>query len=262
MPTPDTHPAVDTDQRPAVDLDQRPAVDVDAGPASLVRLLGEQRAEIVERLRTVGEATVAELAEHLGISEVATRRHLNVLDDEGFVAARTVKQERGRPAATYHLTERARDLFPQRYAAVAHELLDFITTEHGREGLRSYLRWRLDREAEAYGETVTAEDLHDRLEQLAGALSANGFDARVREDDGAFELHQDHCAIYDVAKDHPEMCRYEAATFAKVLGRDVVLRRRATLTEGAHACVCTVTPKDAAASDLPTRRTAGGSDQT
>lgn len=230
---------------PTPDVSSSAAPDVcDVGePAPLVRLLGEQRARIVERLRRHTEATIADLADHLGISEVATRRHVGVLEDEGFVAARTVKQERGRPASTYHLTERARDLFPQRYAAVAHELLDFLTSEHGRDGLRRYLRWRLDRETQAYGEVVTAEDLHDRLAQLATALSANGYDARVSEDDGVFELRQEHCAIYDVAKDHPEMCQYEAATFSQVLGRDVSLRRLETVADGSPACVCTVTPK-------------------
>ncbi|MBW3620415.1 MAG: ArsR family transcriptional regulator [Actinobacteria bacterium] len=214
-----------------------------AEPVSLVRLLGEQRAAVVERLRDVGEATIAELAEHLGISEVATRRHVNLLDEDGFVEARTVKQDRGRPASTYKLTDRARDLFPQRYAAVASELLDFITAEHGREGLRSYLRWRLDRETATYADIVTAEELHERLDQLAGALSDNGYDARVVDDGEGFELHQTNCAIYDVAKDHPEMCQYEAATFSRVLGRDVAVRRRLTLAEGGHSCVCTVTPK-------------------
>jgi predicted ArsR family transcriptional regulator len=208
-----------------------------------VRLLGEQRAAVVERLREVGQATIAELADHLGISEVATRRHVNLLEDDGFVDGRTVKQERGRPATTYRLTDHARDLFPQRYAAVAHELLDFITSEHGREGLRSYLRWRLDRESASYAEIVTAEDLHARLEQLADALSVNGYDARVTPDGDGFELRQTNCAIYDVAKDHPEMCQYEAATFSRVLGRDVVLRRLETVAEGASTCVCTVTPK-------------------
>lgn len=229
MPTPETSPA-----RGVPDVDE---------PVALVGLLGEQRAGIVERLRAVGEATVADLAGHLGISEVATRRHVNLLEDDGFLAGRTVRQERGRPATSYRLTDHARDLFPQRYAAVATELLDFLTAEHGREGLRDFLRWRLERETAELDDIVTAEDLHERLEQLAGALSANGYDARVTEDAGSFELHQAHCAIYDVAKDHPEMCRYEAATFSKVLGQDVVLRRRQTLTEGSHACVCTVTPK-------------------
>jgi predicted ArsR family transcriptional regulator len=71
---------------------------------SLVSLLGEMRATIVEDLRREYDRSVAELAELLGISEVATRRHLTVLEDEGLVAAHTVNQGRGRPAARYHLT--------------------------------------------------------------------------------------------------------------------------------------------------------------
>ncbi len=223
-----------------------------AEQASLVGLLGEQRATIVEHLRLAGEATVAELASLLGISEVATRRHVNVLEEDGFLSSRTVHQERGRPAASYRLTDKVRDLFPQRYANVANDLLDFLTAQHGREGLRDFLRWRLDRETAELTDIVTAADLHERLEQLAGALSEGGYDAQVTADGSSFELHQRNCSIYDVAKHHPEMCQYEAATFSKVLGRDVVLRRLQTLAEGSHACVCTVTPKPAAGGDAPT----------
>ena len=60
-----------------------------------------------------------------------------------------------------------------------------------------------------------------------------------------FVLRQDHCAIYDVAKDHPEMCAFEAATFSRVLGRDVSLSRQQTRTEGGTSCVCCVTPRSA-----------------
>jgi hypothetical protein len=52
---------------------------------------------------------------------------------------------------------------------------------------------------------------------------------------------QDHCAIEDVAREHPEVCAYEAATFSKVLGRDVQLSRRET-SPPAPACVCCVRP--------------------
>lgn len=212
--------------------------------ASLVGLLGEQRAAIVERLKAEGEQTIAELAGHLGISEVATRRHVGLLEDDGFLSARSENRGRGRPVSLYRLTDEARRLFPHRYATVAEDLLDFITDQHGREGLRNFLSWRLDRETEAYQEVVTAEDLHDRLDQLAGALSANGYDATVTEDGEGFVLRQEHCAIFDVAREHPEMCAYEAATFSRVLGRDVSLSRRETLAAGNDACVCCVTPRE------------------
>lgn len=225
-------------------VDDPSAVPTEGDPGSLVSLLGEQRATIVERLRADGGLTAADLAEHLDISEVATRRHLGVLEEEGFITSRTVKQGRGRPAAHYDLTPRARDLFPQRYAEVAEELLQFITSEHGREGLRSYLRWRLRRQTDRLGDVVTAEDLEERLEQLAEALSAAGYEATVESDGQGFTLRQDNCAIYDVARHHPEMCSYEAAGFAQALGSDVTVSRRETLAQGSAACVCCVEPRE------------------
>lgn len=223
--------------------------DAAASARSLVPLLGEQRAAIVGQLRRSGDGSVAELADHLGISEVATRRHLGVLVDEGLIEAQTVNQGRGRPAARYRLTPAANQLFPQRYDRFASEALEFLADEHGRDGVRAFLRWRLQREVSGLQEAVTAEDLHERLTQLAGALSEAGFEASVSPDGEGFSLTQDHCAIYDVAKEHPEVCAYEAATFSRVLGRDVMLSRRQTLAGGSPACVCSVSPRAATAAD-------------
>jgi hypothetical protein len=95
-----------------------------------------------------------------------------VLEDEGLVAARTVNQGRGRPAARYQLTDGRGAAVPAPLRPLAAEVLDFLADQHGRDGLRAFLRWRLEREVAGLREAVTAEDLHDRLEQLADALSA------------------------------------------------------------------------------------------
>jgi len=210
---------------------------------SLVSLLGDTRARLVEALVHDGPATTADLADDLGISTVATRKHLTVLADEDIIEADTVKQDRGRPARRWRLTDKGRQLFPQRNADVATELFEFITSEHGREGMREYLRWRMDRQTQALGNAVTATAMPDKLEQLAGALSEAGFDASVASDGDGFTLQQDHCAIYEVARDHPEMCVYEAAAFSRVLGSEVTLSRRQTLAGGHDNCICSVTPK-------------------
>ncbi len=213
-------------------------------PPSLVALLGPTRAAIVDHLRSADGATVGELAGHLDISEVATRRHLAVLEDDGLVAAEVVRRARGRPAARYRLTDAAGRLLPQRYDELAGELFTFLEEEHGREGLRAFLRWRMWRETERLGEAVTAEDLHERLDQLADALSRAGFDASVTSAGHSFTLVQGHCAIEDVARDHPEVCAYEAASFSRVLGHEVSVSRRETLAGGAPACVCTIEPRE------------------
>jgi predicted ArsR family transcriptional regulator len=75
---------------------------------------------------------------------------------------------------------------------------------------------------------------------LATTLSDAGFAASIAPTTDGFRLVQNHCAIAQVAKEHPEVCAYEAAAFSQVLGRDVSLSRRDTLVTGASACVCTV----------------------
>jgi predicted ArsR family transcriptional regulator len=216
-----------------------------AGPDSLVGLLGAPRAALVEHLHAEGARTVAELAAHLDVSAVAIRRHLAVLVEEGLVTECEPRATAGRPAACYVLTDRAARLFPASYDRFAREALEYLTATEGRSGLLRFLRWRLDREADALTAEVGDGPLPDRLARLAAALSAAGFAAEVAAGDGerpALRLVQRHCAIEDVAREHPEICAHEAAAFARVLGGDVRLSRRQTIAGGATACVCTVTP--------------------
>lgn len=208
--------------------------------SSIVDLLGETRAEIVRALKRDGERSAPEFAQMLGISDVAVRRHLALLAEEGLVADRTVNQGRGRPVARYRLTDRGEELFPHRYGQVLGELVEFITEEQGRTAIRSFLKWRQERETERYGQRVQGDGLPQRLEELAAALSEAGFEARVTETEDGFELTQTHCAVYDMAKEHPEMCAHEAAMFRRVLG-DVQVSRRETIAKGSRACVCSVT---------------------
>ena len=222
--------------------------------ASLVGLLGASRAALVEHLHRVGPQPVAALAAHLGISEVATRRHLTTLREEGLVEEREPRASGGRPATCFALTSRADRLFPQSYDRFANELLDFLTAEHGREGLLAFLRWRVDREVDALTGSIEDGPLEQRVAQLAAALSDAGFLADVVEPgepgEGAatgglptLRLVQHHCVIQGVAREHPEICTYEAAAFARALGTDVEVARQETIADGAPACVCTVSAR-------------------
>lgn len=208
----------------------------------LVTLLGEPRAAIVRTLKRDGERSASELAALLCITDVAVRRHLAVLVAAGLITERTVKRQRGRPVARYRLTLRAEQLFPQRYAEVAGDLFDYLDAAAGQAGVRAFLRWRQDRETEQYTSVVDGEELPERLEQLAEALNCAGYEATVSETEDGYCLTQSHCAIFEVAKEHPELCAHEAAMFRRVLG-DVQVSRRETLAKGGDACVCTVTAK-------------------
>lgn len=214
--------------------------------SGLVSLLGESRARVVERLHAEPRS-VSALAVDLELSEVAVRHHLQILQTEGLVSAETVRGSgRGRPSSVYTLTDKARRLFPDSSAALANELLDYLGDEHGRSELQRFLRWRSQRHASRYADALEgASSLNERAEQLAAALSAEGFASSVETvtaPDGStvLELRQEHCAIKAVAEEHPELCAYEASTFKNLLGAK--LSRRQTIAGGASACVCHITP--------------------
>lgn len=212
--------------------------------APLVDLLGETRAQVVDLLRAA-PASVAEVAERMGLSEAAVRRHLQVLERDGLVVATIVRREGpGRPSTQYALSERARRLYPDRSAEFANELLEYLEGEYGRGALRGFLRWRQDRQAERYGAALHGlDDPSARATRLAELLSEDGFLAEVTEvevPEGAtvLQLSQGHCAISDVAAAHPEICAYEAALFQNLLGTK--LSRRQTIAGGARECLCSI----------------------
>ena len=213
-------------------------------------LLGEQRATIVQHLRDTGEATVSELADHLGISDVATRRHVDRLAEEELVGSRTVNPGRGRPVAQWSLTDHAQELFPSRYDEVAHQLLDYLEAA-GREELGAFLRWRQEQQVAAYADEVDADDVRGRLEQLADALSRDGYRAEVEADGESLILRQQHCTIARLAADQPLLCAHEAAAFGRLLGDDVRVTRRETIARGDGACVCHVQLRDPVPNTLP-----------
>ena len=213
----------------------------------LVSLLGDTRAQLVELLRAE-PMSVAGLAGSLDVSEVAVRHHLQVLQTDGFVTAKTVKGTgRGRPKQQYTLTEKARRLFPDNSAQLANELLDYLGGEHGRSELQRFLRWRADRHSTRYAAALAgSETIAERVQRLAEVLAEDGFAASaqaVTTPEGAtvLELRQEHCAIKAVAEEHPELCAYEASTFKNLLGA-AKLSRRQTIAGGARACVCQITP--------------------
>lgn len=240
----------------------------DVSPASglpLESLLGASRAAIVVHLHRHSHARTNELAELLGVSETATRRHLANLEEDGFVAGETRADGPGRPAWHYRLTPRGRDLFPQRYAAVADELIEFVQTHYGDDGLDAYLAWRRERQTELLGGALTGDDTSQRLDELAAALSDAGYAAEVSttEDGEGFELKQQHCAIAHLAEAHPELCSSETEAFAALLGREVSVTRTLTIANGDDACVCHVVPAapDADRSPHPAPHAARGTEE-
>ncbi len=209
-----------------------------------------------------GPSTVAELAERLGLTQAAVRRHLDALVADDVVEARERRvygaRTRGRPAKVFALTDCGRDAFDQSYDQLAVDALRWIAErEGGREAVAAFARARLAAQASAYREAIETAGPDRRTEALAKALSADGYAATARSaplPQQGEQLCQHHCPVAHVAEQFPQLCEAETEVFAELLGTHV--QRLATIAHGDGVCT-TFIPKISKSSDTASASTAG-----
>ena len=197
--------------------------------------LGASRDEIVHQLRARGGVSADELAASLGVSKQCVRKHLEVLEREGYVEHAPERGERGRPAHVFRLTLKAEELFPKRYDLFAKAVLRQIGEVWGESGLNIIL-------CGCAGEMVG--DLRPQLERL-------GFDARVRRltellgemgyeaeserlEDGSYLLTEWNCPQPELAREYRQLCDQELIVYRELLGTEVF--RESRIAGGATRC--------------------------
>ena len=181
------------------------------------------RQELLQTFKMNGEMTVEALSAQIGITTMGVRQHLAVLEKDGLVSSRTVRQKVGRPALHFQLTERAEAFFPQQYGHFATSILEQIRQLDGDEKIDLILRKRAELQIKAYRQRIEAKPLLEQVTELARIRDDEGYMAEVRDlGDGSFELIEHHCPIADVARMCEKVCTYELEVFRQVLDADVV----------------------------------------
>lgn len=186
-----------------------------------------------------GPSTVADLAERLGLTQAAVRRHLDSLVADSVVEAREKRvygtRTRGRPAKVFALTDCGRDAFDQSYDSLAVEALRWIERNAGGEAaVAAFARDRIESQSRAYREAVESADPERRTEALAKALTADGYAATARNAPVGEQLCQHHCPVAHVAEQYPQLCEAETEFFSRLLGTHV--QRLATIAHGDGVC--------------------------
>jgi predicted ArsR family transcriptional regulator len=182
------------------------------------------RQMIVELLKERGQATVEELAEAVGLTQMAVRHHLNVLCGENLVVISSVRRKRqpGRPQQLYSLTESANELFPEDYYHLAGYLLDEAKATLGTDGLDDLLGRIAHRMASEAPRLRPGRSLEERLGQLVQFLRDKGFTARWEKKDEDYVVRVLTCPYRQVAHEHSQVCRLDRQIIKDMLSTDPV----------------------------------------
>jgi predicted ArsR family transcriptional regulator len=197
-----------------------------------------------------GPQTAAALAELLGLSPAAIRRHLDCLVESGLLVEREPRvsdqRGRGRPARTFALTDAGRAEFPHAYDDLATTALRYLRDTGGEQAVVAFAEHRAEELAGLVGSAV------DRSTRTTSKTTAETSVQGV-------QICQHHCPVAHVAAEFPELCEAETRAFERVLGTYV--QRLATIAHGDGVCTTHVPIPPVSSSSIssptPAPRSAG-----
>lgn len=208
---------------------------------------GSTRAKVLETLKRSDGLTADQLADLLGITSMAVRKHLAALERDGYVDSTVSRRAVGRPAHVYRLSPRADGVFPKHYDAVITDLLDDLIELDGVDKVEALLARRGERTKRLLRHYIDPHaPLGERVAGLTKAMDEIGYLASWEPlDDHRFLIKLYNCAIDRVAERFPAVCRHEAAMFREVLDADV--ERSCHMLSGDHMCSYMIRERDPSA---------------
>jgi predicted ArsR family transcriptional regulator len=198
-------------------------------------------------LKTKGPQTAGRIARQLGITTMAVRQHLAVLEAKLLIDFTEQRRKVGRPARLWRLTSDADDQFPNCHAELAVVLLQSIERSFGKEGVARVTEDRARQQAESYRARMPGPDepIDKRVAALARLRREEGYMAESRrKHDGTIELVQNHCSIAKAARLCPKLCNGELSVLRAVLGNTVFIERTEHIVSGDRRCSYSIADRD------------------
>ncbi len=173
-------------------------------PNWIERLAGSTRGAMLAMLRR-SRHTISELAATLGITDNAVRTHIASLQRDGLVEQAGVRRDqRGKPAHVFELTQTAEELFPKAYAAILKELIVRLEMRDGAESVDELLR--------GIGAQIGAHHYHEdymlaaRVESAVAALRSLGGEVRIQPVEDGYEVLGHGCPLSSVVRGYHGTC--------------------------------------------------------
>jgi len=210
--------------------------------------LSDSQQDIVKLIRRHGTRTVEDLHRALGVTAVAVRHHLDVLEAEGLLRSETERRtptetgpRRGRPRRLYSLTDAADELFPKNYSGLVQSILDHLECTGGTESVDAVFRARRQKTESDLLARLNGQGLAARVAAVAELQDRSGYMAEWEaRDDDTFVLREHNCAICKVARRYAQVCGNELELIRNVTGAEVT--REQHIRAGDSVCSYIIRP--------------------
>ena len=207
------------------------------------------REQVLHLLQERGDATVAGLAEALGVGQASLRRHLDHLRVDGLVDVRLEHHGVGRPSFVFYSTEDGAERTPAGYSRLLSRLyaglrsLDHaqVRGRDGAEVLRTAFGAVAEQVAQEHQAEVAADSLEERVAQTSQALQSEGIvDGWTEREDG-YHLTNSACPYRQAAMASSGPCELDRRTIELLVAAPV--RQIGRIVDGKAICEYIVAPE-------------------
>ncbi|MEO6687900.1 MAG: helix-turn-helix domain-containing protein [Dokdonella sp.] len=200
-----------------------------------LRQLGTTQQKLLRALlREPQGASVETLCTVLGVTHNAIRQHLTALIGAGLVERGSARPTGGRPQARYLLLPAGRDLFPRHYELITAGVLEYLYASTGKAGVQAMLSTMGQELGSAAASRIDGSSDADIASALAEQLDVLGYEALAVHRDGEMQVEAYNCVFHNLAKAHPDVCRFDLAFMEAATGRPI--QHMECLVRGGHAC--------------------------
>ena len=168
---------------------------------------------------------IEELADKLEISRTAVQQHFITLENAGYIEKNSVTKTAGRPMGNYGITDKGINHFPKQYSWFSElmlgDLLEVVSEEDG-EIYMTKLGNKLAGQLHQFEE----KPLNERIPMLMDIMNDLGFVVQETVNENQQKcLQACNCIYHDLAKKHPQICKFDLALIKTTLNESVELSR-------------------------------------
>jgi len=199
--------------------------------------------QILQRLKVAGPQTAKALGEHLGMTSMGARQHLQQLELEEQVCWDDISSGRGRPSRYWRLTQEAWNRFPDNHAELTITMIDSVEAVFGSDGLEQMISHREQQISDRYSEALNGQTtLEQKLNTLVDLRNQEGYMAQWLKDESGYWLVENHCPICAAASRCRNFCRSELKLFRQLFASEATVDREDYILDGARRCSYRIHP--------------------
>lgn len=197
--------------------------------------------KLLNVLKKEHQSTIKEIMVSFEISEIAVRRHIHELEQQGFLRKRSIKQEIGRPFYTYELTQKGHATFPNENRTLPLELLQDLEHLQGKQAVNALLAQRMDREREQFIAITNNKSFDQQIDAITNLQDEKGFMIECDQTaQGDYEIKNFNCPIINIATSYQQVCANEKKVLKEVFPSSKVLSK-SSLATGEKYCKWVIT---------------------